>query len=81
MNMQIEIHRTVILPVILYGCETWSFTLRDELRLRVLKDKLQRKICGSEKEEVTGDWREMHNEELYELYSTPYIIRGIKLWE
>jgi hypothetical protein len=56
--------------VVLYGCETWSLTLREEQRLRVL-----RRISGPKRDEVTGDWRKFHNEELHNLYSSPSIIR------
>jgi hypothetical protein len=73
-NIKIRIHKTVILPVVLYGCETWSLTLREEHRLRVL-----RRIFGPKRDEVTGDWRKLHNEEeLRNLYSSPNIIRMIK---
>jgi hypothetical protein len=66
------IYKTVILPVVLYGCETWSLSLRKEHRLRVL-----RRIFGPKREEVTEDWRKLHNEELHNLYSSSNIIRMI----
>jgi hypothetical protein len=66
------------LPVVLYGCETWSLTLRDEHRLRVFENRVQRKIFGPKRDEVTGEWRKLHNEELRDLYSSPNIIRIIK---
>jgi hypothetical protein len=69
----IKIYRTVILPVVLYGCETWSLTLREEHRLRVL-----RRIFGPKRDEVTGEWRKLHNEELNNLYSSPNIVQAIK---
>ena len=72
-NLKIKIYRTIILPVILYGCETWSLTLREERRLRVL-----RRIFGPKRDEVTGEWRKLHNEELNNLYSSPDIVRVIK---
>jgi len=72
-NLKIKIHRTIILPVVLYGCETWSLTLREERRLRVL-----RRVFGSKRDEVTGEWRKLHNEELRDLYSLPYIVRVVK---
>ena len=54
----------IILPVVLYGCETWSLTLREERRLRVLKNSVLKRIFGTERDEVTGEWRRLHNEEL-----------------
>jgi hypothetical protein len=73
----IKICRAVILPVVLYGCETWSLTSKEEHRLRVFENVL-RKICGPERDEVTEKWRRLHNEELHELYSSPNIIQVIK---
>jgi hypothetical protein len=63
--------------VVLYGCETWSLTLREEHRLRVLTNRALR-IFGTMRDEVTGGWRKLHNEELHNLYSSPSIIRMIK---
>ncbi|KAJ4428748.1 hypothetical protein ANN_25741 [Periplaneta americana] len=68
----------VILPVVLYGCETWTLTLREEQRLRVFEHKVLRKIFGAKRDEVTGEWRKLHNAELHALYSSPDIIRNIK---
>jgi len=59
-NTQIEIHRTVILPIVLYGCETWSLTLREEHRLRELENWVLKRIFGSQRDEVTGEWRRLH---------------------
>jgi hypothetical protein len=73
-----EVYKTVILPVVLYGCETWSLTLREEHRLRVFENRLLRRIFGLKKDEVTGGWRKLHNEELHNLYTLPSIIRMIK---
>jgi hypothetical protein len=73
-----RIYTTVILPVILYGCETWSLTLRVEHRLRVFENKVLNRIFGPKRDEVTGGWRKLHNEELHDLYSSPSIIRIIK---
>jgi hypothetical protein len=77
-NIKIRIYKTVILPVVLYGCETWSLTLREEHRLRVFENRVLRRIFGSKRGEVTGDWRKLHNEELHRLYSSPNIIRMMK---
>jgi hypothetical protein len=71
-------YKTIILPVILYGCETWSLTLREEHRLGVFENKVLRRIFGPNRDEVTGGWRKLHNEELHDLYSPPSIIRIIK---
>jgi hypothetical protein len=65
-------------PVILYGCETWSLTLREEHRLRVFKNRVLRRIFELKRDEVTGGWRKLYNEELHNLYSSPSIIRMIK---
>ena len=72
------VYRTIILAVVLYGCETWSQTLREERRLRVYENKVVRRILGRRREEVTGEWRKLHNEELNNLYSSPNIVRVIK---
>jgi len=68
----------MILPVVLYGCETWSLTLREERRLRVFENRVLRKIFGPRKDEITGEWRKLHNEELKNLYSSPNIVRVTK---
>jgi hypothetical protein len=62
----------------LYGCDTWSLTLREEHRLRVFENRVIRRIFGPRTEEVIGDWRRLHNEELHNLYTSPNIIRVIK---
>ncbi|KAJ4428654.1 hypothetical protein ANN_25647 [Periplaneta americana] len=77
-NLKVRIYKTVILPVVLYGCETWTLTLREEHRLRVFENKVLRKIIGAKRDEVTGEWRELHNTELHALYCSPDIIRNIK---
>jgi hypothetical protein len=64
--------------VVLYGCKTWSLTLREEQRLRVFENRVLRRIFAPRRDEVTGDWRKLHNEELHTLYSSPNIIRMIK---
>ncbi|KAJ4444123.1 hypothetical protein ANN_05912 [Periplaneta americana] len=77
-NLKVRIYKTVILPITLYGCETWTLTLREKHRLRVFKNKVLRKIFGAKRVEVTGEWRNLHNTELHALYSSPDIIRNIK---
>jgi hypothetical protein len=77
-NLEVKIYKTIILPVVLYGCETWSVTLREENRLRVFENRVLRRIFGPNRDEVTGEWRKLHSEELHNLYSPPNIIRQIK---
>jgi hypothetical protein len=77
-NINIKVWRAIILPVVLYGREAWSHTLREEQRLRVFENRVLRRIFGPERHEVTGEWRRLHNEELKYLYSSPNIIRVIK---
>ena len=77
-NLKIKIYRTIILPVVLYGCETWLFTLREERKLRVFDNMVLRRIFGPRRDEVTGEWRRLHNKELNDLYSSPIIVRVIK---
>jgi hypothetical protein len=76
--MMIKLYRTIILPVVLYGCETWSLTLREEYRLRDFENKVLRRIFAPKRDEVTGEWRRLHNKELYALYSSLNIIRVIE---
>jgi hypothetical protein len=71
-------YTTIILPVVLYGCKTRPLTLREERRLRVFENRVLRGIFGSEKDEVIGEWRRLHNETLHDLYCTSNIIRVIK---
>jgi hypothetical protein len=73
-HIEIKIHRTIILSVVLYGCETWSLTLREEHRLRVFENRVVRKIFGPKREEVTGLWRQLNSEKLRVLYFSPDII-------
>jgi hypothetical protein len=75
-----KILRTTILPVVLYGCETWSLSLREEHRLRVFDNthRLMRRIFRPKRDEVTGEWRKLHNEEVDDLYFSPNIVRVIK---
>jgi hypothetical protein len=77
-NVRVKIYRTIILPVVLYGCETWSLTLREEHRLRVSENRVLRRIFGPKRDEVMGEWSKLHNEELHNLYSSPDIIRQVK---
>ena len=67
-NLKFKIYRTIIMPVVLYGCESWSLTLRGERRLRVLENMVLRRIFGHKWDEVRGEWRKLHNEELNDLY-------------
>ena len=64
--------------MVLYGCETWSLTLREERRLRVFENRVLRKVFGPKRDEGTGEWRKLHNEELNDLYSSPNIVRVVK---
>jgi hypothetical protein len=77
-NVKVKIYKTIILPVVLYGCETWSLTLREEHGLRVFDNRVLRRLFGSNRYEVAGEWRKFHNEELHNLYSSPDIIRQVK---
>jgi hypothetical protein len=73
-NTKIRVYRTVILPVVLYGCETWSLTLREEQRLRVFENRVLRRIFGPKRDEATGKWRRLHKEELNNLYSSQILF-------
>jgi len=70
-KLKIKIYRTIILPVVLYGGETWSLTLKEEHRLRVFENRVLRRVFGPKRDEVTGEWRKLHNEDLSDLYSLP----------
>jgi sorting nexin-29 len=76
-NLKIEIYKSVIFPVVLYGCETWPLTLREEHKLRVFENRVLRKIFGHKREE-DGSWRKLYNDELHSLYSSPNIVRVMK---
>ena len=78
-NTKIKLYRTIILPVVLYGCETWSLTLREERRLRVFENRVLRRIFGPRRDEVTREWRKLHNEELIDLYCSSSIVQGDKI--
>jgi hypothetical protein len=77
-DVKFRIYKTIILPVVLYGCETWSLTVGKEHKLRVFENRVLRRIFGPKRDGVTGGWRKLHNEDLYNLYSLPSIIRIIK---
>jgi len=66
-NLKIKIYRITIFPVVLYGCETWSFILKEERRMMVLENRVLRRIFGPTRDEVTREWRKLHNEELNDL--------------
>jgi hypothetical protein len=76
-NLKVKTYKTIILPVVLYGCETWSLILREEHRLRVFENRVLRRIFGPGRDEVKGEWRKMHNWELHNLYSSPDVIRQL----
>jgi len=78
-NLKIKIYRIIILPVVLYGCETWSLTLREERMLRLFENSILRRVFGSKRDEVTREWRKLHNEELRDLYSLPQYCAGAKI--
>jgi hypothetical protein len=78
-NVKVGIYKTIVLPVALYGCETWSLTVREEHKLRVFENRVLREIFGPKMDGVTRGWRKLHNKELHNLYSSPSIIRVIKL--
>jgi hypothetical protein len=73
-NIRIKIYRTIILHVVLYGCETWSLTLREECKFRVFENRVPRRIFWPKRDEAIGEWRKLQNEELNVLYSSPIII-------
>jgi hypothetical protein len=77
-NVKVRIYKIIILPVVLYGHETWSLTLREEHKLRVAENRVLKRIFEPKKDGVTGGWRKLHNEELHNLYCSPSKIRIIK---
>jgi hypothetical protein len=77
-NLKVNIYQTIILPVVLYGCETRSLTLREKRRVRVFENRVLRRVFGPKRDKVTGEWRKLHNEELNDMYSLPNIVRVVK---
>ena len=77
-NIKIKIYRIIILPVVLYGCEIWSFKLREKGGLMAFENMVLRRIFGPRRDEVTGEWRKLHSESFIDLRSAPRIIRAIK---
>jgi hypothetical protein len=77
-NLKIKIYRTIILPVHLYGCETWSLKLREKRRLRRSENRVLRKVFGPKSDKLTEEWRKLHNEELNDPYSLAKIVRMVK---
>jgi hypothetical protein len=77
-NLNVKIYRTIILPVVLYGCQTWTLILREKRKLRVFENRVLRRIYGSNRDEVTGEWRKLHTEDLNYLYSSPTMVGVIK---
>ena len=77
-HLKIKIYRNIILRAVVYGCETWSLTLREERRLRLLENRVLRRIFGPKRDEVTEEWRKLHGDELNDLYRSPNIVRAIK---
>jgi len=76
--MKIKVYRTIILLLVLYGCETWSLILSEECRLKVFENRVLRRIFGPKKDEVTGERRKLYNEELNDLYCSTNTVRVIK---
>jgi hypothetical protein len=77
-NLKVKIYKIIILPVVFYGCEAWSLTLREDHRLRVFENRVLRRLFGPKRDKVKGEWRKLHNGEVHNLYSSRDIIRHIK---
>jgi hypothetical protein len=78
-NVKVKIYKTIILPVVLYGCETWFLTLKEEHRLRVFENRVLRRIIRPKRDEVTGEWRKLYNEELHRLFFE-FLQHGFKFY-
>jgi hypothetical protein len=78
-NVNVKIYKIIIMPDVLYGSETWSVTLREEHRLRVFENRVLRRIFGPKRDEITGEGRKLHNEELHILYSLNIISRSRRM--
>jgi hypothetical protein len=76
-KLKIKIYKTIILTVVLYGCEVWSLTLKEKRKLRVFENRILRQIFGPKRDE-NGEWRRLHNEELHSMYCSPNVVRVIK---
>ena len=72
--MKVMISRAITLSFVLYGCETWSLTLREERRPRAFENRVLRRIFGAKKDDITAEWKQLHNEELNDLYCSPNIV-------
>jgi hypothetical protein len=77
-NVKVKIYKTIVLPVVLYGCEIRSLTLKEEHILRVFQNRVLRRIFGPKRDEVKEEWMKLHSQELHNVYSSPDIIRQIK---
>ena len=78
-NIKVKIYRTIILPVVLYGCETWSLIFREEHRQRVFENRVLKRIFLPKRDKMTGEWRKLHKPELNDLYCSPIVVQVIKL--
>ena len=78
MQFLVFLYRTIILSVVLYGCESWSLTMREQRRLRVFENRVLRRLFGPKRDETTREWKKLLNEELNDLYCSPNIVRAIK---
>jgi hypothetical protein len=79
-NVKVKLYETIMLRIVLYKCESWSLTLREEHRLRVFENRVPSRIFGTKRDEVTGEWSKLHSRELHNLYPSPDIIKQMKSW-